>query len=192
MASPEPSGQKSDEHPPAERSTGAPPPRRHRRDSGPWIAAIAAIVGTLVGGLATYAGNQQLQNRQVAREEARATTSVRAIARLLMTEYQKDIKALDLMRGIGEYEPASYHRHTFVSSIGLEDRKLLAGRLSAQHWLSVADAAQEIETVAADLEAHHGQGALGQYEQETLKEARGACAAAFGALRPLAEEKSAS
>lgn len=166
--------------------------RRRRWDGSAWIPAAAAILGTLVGGFATYVGNQQLQDHQIAQEEARQTASARAIARLLMNEYQIDIKHITYMRGAGEYQPASYSRHTFVTRIGLEDRKLLAGQLSARHWIKVSAAAQEIEVVAGDLEAHRGRGTVGPYELETLTEADTACSQAFEALRPLGENESSS
>lgn len=166
--------------------------RQRRWDGSAWIPAAAAILGTLVGGFATYIGNQQLQNHQIAQEEARQTDSARAIARLLMNEYQTDLKRIAYMTAAGEYEPTSYSRHTFVTRIGLEDRKLLAGQLSARHWIKVSAAAQEIEVVAGDLESHRGRGAVGPYEHETLTEASTACSAAFEALRPLAEGVSSS
>jgi hypothetical protein len=151
------------------------------------IAATAAISGTIVGAVVTYVGNRQLQDRQLQQEEARQTASTRAVARLLMSEYQIDAERLEYMIGASQYELASYREHTFVSHIGQEDRKLLASHLSEQDWIDVSAASQKLEVVAADLEAHRGNGKTGTYEHETLEEARAACSTAFDALRKLSE-----
>jgi hypothetical protein len=156
------------------------------------IAATAAISGTIVGAFVTYVGNRQLQDRELAQEEARQTTAARAIARLLMSEYRTDAEQLLYMASSGRYEWASYHQHTFVSHIGQEDRKLLAGHLSERDWLAVSAASREDEVVQADLEAHHGSGVTGPYEQDTIEKAQADCSAAFHALEPLVQGRSSS
>jgi hypothetical protein len=156
------------------------------------VAAIAAIAGTLVGAFVTYEGDRQLQDRELAQEEARQTTAARAIARLLMTEYQVDAERLYYMASSGHYEPAAYREHTFVSRMDDEDRKLLAGHLSEHDWLAVSAAARENEVVQADLEAHQGTGTTGPYEHDTIEKAEADCSAAFRDLEPLAEGRSSS
>lgn len=104
-----------------------------------------------------------------------------------MSEYQTDADRLVYMTDSGEYDPESYRERTFVSHIGQEDRKLLAGRLSENDWLAVSKASREIEVVQANLEVHHGSGEVGHYEHASLEDAHSACKAAFVALIPLAE-----
>jgi hypothetical protein len=149
------------------------------------IAAVSALAGTLVGAIVTYEGNSQLQNRQVRQEEARQDTVTRAVARLLTSEYQADIGRLVFMIEAGEYDPESYRERTFVSHIGQEDRKLLAGRLTGADWNAISRASREIEAVEANLEVHHGKGEVGHYERATLEAADTACKSAVAALTPL-------
>jgi hypothetical protein len=156
------------------------------------IAALSAIAGTVVGGIVTYIGNERLQTHQVDQEEARQTTAARAVARILMSEYQADVGWIVIMTSGGEYEPTAYREHLFVSHIGAEDRKLLAGRLSEQDWLSVSAASRAIEDVQANLESHGGHGSIGAEERETLERARSACSSAYSALAPIAEGKAYS
>ncbi len=151
------------------------------------IAAVSALVGTAVGGAITYLSNEHLQTRQVAREEARQTTAARAVARILMGEYRAEYVRLGGMLAEHEYEPASYHERIFVSQLGLEDRKLLASRLTEDDWVAVAKASRDVEEVEGALEAHHGKGAIDPEERETLARARSACSVAYDDLAPLAE-----
>ncbi len=156
------------------------------------IAAVSAISGTVVGAAVSYVGNQHLQARQVAQEEARQTTAARAVARILMSEYKADDARLGGMLAEGEYDPATYRERIFVSHVGLEDRKLLAGRLTEGDWVDVSEAAQAIEEVEGELEARHGEGRIGPEEREVLERARSACTSAYTALTPLAEGKAGS
>jgi len=151
------------------------------------IAAVSALVGTAVGGAISYVSNEHLQTREVAREEARQTTAARAVARILMGEYRAEYVRLGGMLAEHEYEPASYHERVFVSQLGLEDRKLLASRLTEDDWVAVAKASRGIEEVEGALEAHRGEGQIGTEEQETLARARTACSVAYDDLTPLAE-----
>jgi hypothetical protein len=153
------------------------------------IAATSAISGTIVGAAVSYVGNQHLQARQVAQEEARQTTQARAVARILMSEYRNDFLRLGGMIAEREYEVASYRERSFMSHVGLEDRKLLAGRLTENDWLDVSAASQAIEGVEGELETHHGQGHVGPEERESLERSRAACMTAYDALIPLAEGK---
>jgi hypothetical protein len=150
------------------------------------IAAASAIAGAAVGGFATYETDRSLQDQQVQREEARQATAARAIARLMMSEYEDDADQLRYMIGTGEYAPEIYRARTFVSHIGQEERKLLAGRLSEREWVDLSEAAREVEIVEADVEIHRGTSAVGEEERETFKRARVACDAAAAALGPLA------
>lgn len=154
------------------------------------IAATAAIAGTVVGALVTFKGNEQLQSRLVRQEETRQAMAARAVVRLLMSECEVAGGQLFFMKTTGEYDPTLYHAHAFVSHIGQEERRLLAGRLSERHWLAVAEASRQIEAVQADLELHRGMGKIGEVEQETLSKANSACQAVYTALTPLAEGKS--
>jgi hypothetical protein len=151
------------------------------------IAAVSALVGTAVGGAISYLSNEHLQTREVAREEARQTTAARAVARILMGEYSAEHVRLGGMLAEHEYEPASYHERIFVSQLGLEDRKLLASRLSETDWVAVAKASRGIEEVEGALEAHHGEGSIDLEERETLARVSGACSVAYDDLAPLAE-----
>jgi hypothetical protein len=156
------------------------------------IAALSAIGGTVVGAAVSYVGNEHLQAREIAQEEDRQTTASRAVARILMSEYAVDVTAIGQMLAEREYEAASYRNHTFVSHVGLEDRKLLAGRLTEDDWVDVSAASQAIEQVDAELEAHHGKGRIGVEERGVLESARGACESAYKALTPLAAGAAAS
>lgn len=156
------------------------------------IAAASALSGTIVGAAVSYLGNQHLQGRQIAQEEARQTTAARAVARILMSEYRAEYVRLGGMLAEREYELASYRERVFVSQVGLEDRKLLAGRLTENDWVEVSAASRAIEEVEGDLEAHRGEGQVGPEEDDTLTRARGACMSAYGALTPLAEGKASS
>ncbi len=151
------------------------------------IAGLSAIGGAAVGGFATYKIDKAMQDQQVHEEEVRQTTAARAIARLMMSEYEDDADQLRYMIGTREYAPASYHARTFVSHIGQEDRKLLAGRLSEKEWQDLSEAAHEVEVVEADMEIHSGRGPVGEEERETFKRARAACDVAAEALGPLAQ-----
>lgn len=156
------------------------------------VAAVSALVGTAVGAAITYLGDQHLQERQVAQEEARQTTAARAVARILMSEYKAQYRRLGGMIAESELEPASYHQRIFVSQVGVEDRKLLAGRLNEKDWTSVSTASQFVEDVEGDLETHHGEGHVDTEEQETLELARSACKTAYVALTPLAEGRASA
>ncbi len=151
------------------------------------IAALSALAGTLVGAIVTYEGNRQLQNRQVHQEEARQAKDVRAIARLLMYEYEIDSDRLFYMIEDGEYNTEIYREQTFVSHVDPEDHKLLAGSLSERDWLSVARASRKLAAVQASLEVHHGRGEIGSEEHKQLEEARYASDTALTALTPLAD-----
>ncbi|HXB63919.1 MAG TPA: hypothetical protein VNV42_03475 [Solirubrobacteraceae bacterium] len=151
------------------------------------IAAVSALAGAAVGGAITYLSNEHLQTREVAREEARQTTAARAVARILMGEYRAEYVRMGGMLAEGEYEPASYHERVFVSQVGLEDRKLLASRLTEDDWVAVSKASRGVEEVQGALEARHGEGAIDSEERETLARARGACSVAYNDLTPLAE-----
>lgn len=155
------------------------------------IAATSAIAGTMVGAIVTYEGNRALQDHQTHQEEARQATAVRAVARLLRAEYHADADLLEEMRILHEYDLESYRQRKFVSHVGREDRELLAGRLSVRDWDDVAEAAQAIEAIEGDLEAHHGRGAVGVGEREEVDRALAVCEAAFTALEPLADGRTA-
>lgn len=156
------------------------------------IAAVSAISGTVVGGVVTYLGNQSLQTHELSQEVARQTTAARAVARILMSDYQTDLAWLLLMTSGEQYEPASYREHVFINHIGQEDRKLLAGRLSEHEWTEISLADRDIEDVEADLEQHHGHGTIGEEGIEALQRARTACETAYDALGSLAEGQAAS
>lgn len=156
------------------------------------IAAGSALLGTAVGATVTYLGNQHLQTRAIAQEEARQTTAARAVARILMSEYKAEYVRLGGMIAEGEYEIASYRERIFVSKVGQEDRKLLAGRLTENDWVAVSNASQAIEEVEGDLENHRGAGHVDPEAQDTLTRAHSACMTAYAALTPLAEGKAVS
>jgi hypothetical protein len=156
------------------------------------IAAIAAIAGAVVGGAVTYLGNEQLQKHQIEQEASRQATSARAVVRLLMSEYYNDGNRLLNMIHTGAYNPYSYRERAFVSQIGEEDRKLLAGNLSERDWVEVSEASQAIEAVQADVEAHRGRGRLGAEEREVFELTRSLCNTAYTALAPIAEGKRAT
>jgi hypothetical protein len=149
------------------------------------IAATAAILGTLTGGVATYLGNRLLQERELNREEAQQTAAARAVARLLRSEYETDSDRLLEMSSAEEYSEEIYRKRVFVSRIGQDDRKLLARRLSEAEWTAVSNAEQMIERVETELEIHRGRGEIGQFEEKTLQQARTACNAASAALASL-------
>lgn len=151
------------------------------------IAALSAIAGTVVGAVVTYKGNEQLQNRVVRQEEARAVTSARAVVRLLISECEADEGRVLFMKATGEYDSTLYLEHAFVSHISEEERRLLAGQLSEQHWIVVAEASRQIEAVRTDLEIHHGKGEIGEEEGVTFDKARSACHTAYTSLTPLAD-----
>lgn len=155
------------------------------------IAAISAISGTVVGAVVTYKGNEQLQDRLVHQEEARETMAARAVVRLLISECEADGGRLFFMKTTGEYDSTFYVEHAFVSHIGQEERRLLAGRLSEQHWIVVAEASRQIEAVQTDLEIHHGKGTIGEEERVTFDKADSACQTAYTVLAPLAEGRMA-
>ncbi|HTR72948.1 MAG TPA: hypothetical protein VMG80_05070 [Solirubrobacteraceae bacterium] len=153
------------------------------------IAAVSALVGTLVGGIITYETNKSLQDKQIQQEERRQRTAAEAVVRLLISEYHADADRLQQMVALEEYDPASFREHTFVSHVGQEERKLLAGNLPERDWSDVAEAAEAIEAVESELEAHHGKGAIGSDEVKELEEANSRCEAAYKALVPFAEGK---
>jgi hypothetical protein len=155
------------------------------------IAASSAVAGTLAGSLVTYAGNKALQNRQVEQEATRQQAAARAVVRLLMSEYRKDGKQLEDMTGAGAYDTYSFNERTFVSKIGQEDRKLLAGNLSEKEWTAVSEAANALEAVAANVEVHRGKGRLGSVEVGIFDGTEKLCEQAYSAVTPFAEGKAA-
>ncbi len=155
------------------------------------IAATSAIVGTLAGGLVGYETNKSLQDRQIQQEERRQQTAAKAVVRLLITQYEADANRLRQMITLHEYDQASYSEHKFVSRIGQEERKLLAGNLPERDWSDVAAASEAIEVVQTELEVHHGRGRIGAAELEELETTDSTCETAFKALIPFANGKAA-
>ncbi|HSZ14110.1 MAG TPA: hypothetical protein VK790_08750 [Solirubrobacteraceae bacterium] len=153
------------------------------------IAAVSALAGTVVGAAVSYVGNQRLQEREVAQEEARQTTAARAVARILSSEYLAEYLRVRGMLAEREYDPTAYRERSFISHVGLEDRKLLAGRLTENAWMAVSGASRAVEEVEGDLEDHRGEGRVGEEEEATLARARTDCLAAYEALTPLANGK---
>jgi hypothetical protein len=151
------------------------------------IAATSALAGTLVGAIVSYEGNQQLQDRQVHREESHETTAARAIARVLMSEFIADERSLTYMTDADEYDSHSYDQHKFVSKVSEDDRKLLAGRLPESSWTALSKGDRAVQAVEAALEEHHGRGLVDADERTTLKQAEADCRQAVAALTPLAE-----
>jgi hypothetical protein len=154
------------------------------------IAALSALTGTAVGAFVTYEGDRQLQNRELKQEEARQTTSARAVARLLSSEYQADVNALEYMITNNKYDPLAFRDRTFVSKVGQEDRKMLAGSVTERAWVAVSEASRQVQVVAGELEAHRGEGSISAEAGEILESVRAACVSAYDALTPLAEGKS--
>lgn len=154
------------------------------------IAAASALAGTLVGGGVTYLSNERLENRQVAQEEARQTTASRAVARVLMVEYETEIDWLEQTVEEKAYIVSTYHERIFVSKVGLDDRKLLAGHLSEGDWAAVSKAEYYVEAVEGALQAHHGAGGFSSEEREVLERATTACNEAKQDLTPLADGSS--
>lgn len=153
------------------------------------IAAIAALAGSLIGGGITYLTEKSVQNRQIEQEERRERIAAEAVVRLLIAEYHTDADRLQQMIALREYDSASFREHTFVSRVGQEERKLLAGKLPEKDWSDVAEAADAIETVESELEAHHGRGQIRKAEAEELEAASSVCETAYKALTPVAEGK---
>jgi hypothetical protein len=145
------------------------------------------VSGTVIGAVVTYVGNERLQNHQLNREEARQATAERAVVRLLMSEYRGDAGRLTYMISGRQYDVGSYRQRAFVSRVGLEDRKLLAGRLSEKEWDALANASQAVESVEADLEQHRGHGQIDEEGEQRLQQTLSACRNAYEALRPEAE-----
>ncbi len=153
------------------------------------IAAVSALAGTVVGAAVSYLGNEHLQERQVSQEEARQTAAARAVARILSSEYLADVVIARAMLAEHEYDPKAYRERAFVSHVGLEDRKLLAGRLTENAWMAVSGASRAVEEVEGDLEDHRGKGRVGEEEEPTLVRAGTDCQDAYEALAPLANGK---
>lgn len=153
------------------------------------IAAVAALAGSLVGGGITYLTDKSVQDKQIEQEERRERVAAEAVVRLLVSEYHNDADRLQQMITLREYDLASLHEHTFISRVGQEERKLLAGNLPEKDWSDVAEAADAIETVESELEAHHGGGRIGTAEAEELEAASSVCEAAYKVLVPVAEGK---
>jgi hypothetical protein len=151
------------------------------------IAAIAALAGSLIGGGITYLNDKSVQNKQIEQEERRESIAAEAVVRLLISEYHTDADRLQQMIALREYDLASFREHTFVTRVGQEERKLLAGNLPEKDWSDVAEAADAIETVENELEAHHGRGHIGTAEAEELEAASSVCETAYRALTPVAE-----
>jgi hypothetical protein len=153
------------------------------------IAAVAALAGSLIGGGITYLTDKSVQNKQIEQEETRERIAAEAVVRLLISEYRTDADRLQQMITLREYDLASLREHTFVSRVGQEERKLLAGNLPEKDWSDVAEAEAAIETVESELETHHGRGQIGTAEAEELETANSVCKTAYKALTPVAEGK---
>jgi hypothetical protein len=153
------------------------------------IAAVAALTGSLIGGGMTYLTDKSVQNKQIEQEERRERIAAEAVVRLLISEYHIDADRLQQMIALHEYDLASFREHTFVSRVGQEERKLLAGNLPEKDWSDVAEAANAIETVESELEAHHGRGQIETAEAEELETASSVCKTAYKALTSVAEGK---
>lgn len=153
------------------------------------IAAVAALAGSLIGGGITYLTDKSVQNKQIQQEEGRERIAAEAVVRLLISEYHTDGDRLQQMIALHEYDLASFREHTFVSRVGQEERKLLAGNLPETDWSDVAEATEAIETVENELETHHGRGQIGRAEAAELEAASSVCETAYKALTPVAEGK---
>jgi hypothetical protein len=120
------------------------------------IAAVAAIVGTVVGGVVTYVGNQAIFGQQLSREERQQKIAGRGVARVYAEQVNSAEKVL-------KYDYAN-HRWPGRNQLGffelpaLEDRRLIQSRLSlrAATAVSEADEAMRAVTSIVDIEPERG------------------------------------
>ena len=168
-----------------------PRPRKRRR----WwdrnltiavIAAVSAVVGAAVGGVASYLGNRALQNSQ-------SEATAKGIARVLEAEFVDDEQRLTLSL---QQRRILMPNSTSTIALSVDNEELLASNLSARSWADISTAMATISLegslftntsnpdilkARAGLQAPLTNGVL-DLERSLL----GELVAAVGALRPLA------
>jgi hypothetical protein len=111
------------------------------------IAAVAAVAGALVGGVATYAGNQALFGQQLDREERQQKIAARGVARV----YAEQIRSADL--GL-RYDAKNgrwpgRNQLSFFELPVLEDRRLIQSQLSPKASLLISGTDQVMRAVTS-------------------------------------------
>jgi hypothetical protein len=98
----------------------------------PIAVAVIGILGVMVGGVATYLGNRELQDEQAERAEENAEAVVKGTARVL----QGILRSGD--DGFGRsIQDCRYRLYNLETRLPLEDRKRLASELGAEDWEAV-------------------------------------------------------
>jgi hypothetical protein len=146
------------------------------------IAALAALLGTAVGGVATYCGNREL-------EEDRARDAARAAARVYEAEFKvAEDRMVELIR-TERYNPKEDAPSLRLS---LEDKKLIAQHVvSRSQLLAVTTADARLAAFARVEKRFQGELAPGSPLPTALrrivKETRRAAGAGAEALAPLVQ-----
>jgi hypothetical protein len=102
------------------------------------IAATAAVVGAVVGGAATYLGNQAILSKQIDREERQQRNAARGVARLYAEqvvsaeEILENVSAQNRWPGLNDL--------SYFELPGLDDRRLIQSRLSLRSAAAVSGA----------------------------------------------------
>jgi hypothetical protein len=111
------------------------------------IAAAAAIAGALVGGIATYAGNQAILGEQLDREERKQKIAARGVGRV----YAEQIRSADIALRY-DAENGRWAGKNQLSSFelpALEDRRLIQSRLSPQDSSLISSTDQVMREVTS-------------------------------------------
>ena len=149
------------------------------------IAAVSAVVGAAVGGVASYLGNRALQNSQ-------SEATAKGIARVLEAEFVDDEQRLTLSL---QQRRILMPNSTSTIALSVDNEELLASNLSARSWEDVstamatislegtlfANSNPDILKARAGLQAPLTDGVL-DLERSLQRE----LVAAVAALRPLA------
>jgi hypothetical protein len=102
------------------------------------IGAIAAVVGALVGGAISYAGNKAMLDHQASERREQEAASTRGAARRL--NYQLVVAAADVQGTIKSRRVPPRTRLRTVGELSTAEQNLLYGRLTPPNWLRVTTA----------------------------------------------------
>jgi hypothetical protein len=120
------------------------------------VAGIAAVGGAVVGGAATYLGNQAILSKQLDREERQQKTAARGVARVYAEQV---VSAAAILRGASTQDRwPGRNNQIYFELPAMEDRRLVQSRLSLRSAANVSAADQVMRGVSTiiDVEPGHG------------------------------------
>ncbi len=111
------------------------------------IAAIAAILGSVAGGTASYLGNKAILGKQVEREERQQKVAARGVARVYAEQVVSARRVLRFALSTDRWPQRN--DLSYFDLPDLEDRRLVQSRLSVMSAEAVSDADGVLRAVAS-------------------------------------------